>query len=160
MNVCCLSDFVSTGKYAPKNEVMNAPISAELFCFASFLRSFSKSHINLPYRALFFTENEFTDSSWRRRDPKHVSNAQFWGYVSGNHRFLYRNYTGSETEFSAKVVGHEVTVHCSSGQHNHGSSKVKLINRIDYNWEFHYYRGQLVAVHINGKIVAYGMKGL
>ncbi|XP_063903240.1 enhancer of mRNA-decapping protein 4 [Zophobas morio] len=69
------------------------------------------------------------------------------------------NYTGSETEFSAKVVGHEVTVHCSSGQHNHGSSKVKLINRIDYNWEFHYYRGQLVAVHINGKIVAYGMKG-
>jgi enhancer of mRNA-decapping protein 4 len=70
-----------------------------------------------------------------------------------------RNYTGSETEFSAKVVGQEVTVHCNSGQHNHGSSKVKLINRIDYNWEFHYYRGQLVAVHINGKIVAYGMKG-
>jgi enhancer of mRNA-decapping protein 4 len=70
------------------------------------------------------------------------------------------NYTGSETEFSAKVVGQEVTVHCNSGQHNHGSSKVKLINRIDYNWEFHYYRGQLVAVHINGKIVAYGMKGL
>jgi enhancer of mRNA-decapping protein 4 len=69
------------------------------------------------------------------------------------------NYTGSETEFSAKVVGQEVTVHCNSGQHNHGSSKVKLINRIDYNWEFHYYRGQLVAVHINGKIVAYGMKG-
>ncbi|RZC35823.1 enhancer of mRNA-decapping protein 4, partial [Asbolus verrucosus] len=69
------------------------------------------------------------------------------------------NYNGPETEFSAKIVGHEVNVHCNSGQHSHGSSKVKLINRIDYNWEFHYYRGQLVAVHINGKIVAYGMKG-
>ncbi|XP_008200206.1 enhancer of mRNA-decapping protein 4 isoform X2 [Tribolium castaneum] len=68
-------------------------------------------------------------------------------------------YTDSDTEYSAKIVGHEVTVQCNSGQHNHGSSKVKLINRIDYNWEFHYYRGQLVAVHINGKIIAYGMKG-
>ncbi|KAJ8960755.1 hypothetical protein NQ318_020048 [Aromia moschata] len=69
------------------------------------------------------------------------------------------NYTGSETEFSTEVKGETVIVHCNQGVHNHGSSKVQLINRIDYNWEFRYYHGHLVAAHINEKVIAYGMKG-
>lgn len=76
------------------------------------------------------------------------------------HFCFYSNYTGSETEFSTEVKGQTVIVHSSQGIHNHGSSKVKLIDRIDYNWEFRYYYGHLVAAHINGKVIAYGMKGI
>ncbi|CAH1183660.1 unnamed protein product [Phaedon cochleariae] len=68
-------------------------------------------------------------------------------------------YTGSETEFCTNVKGQTVIVNCKEGVHNHGSSKVKLMDRIDYNWEFHYYHGHLVAAHISGKVIAYGMKG-
>ncbi|KAJ8920900.1 hypothetical protein NQ315_015693 [Exocentrus adspersus] len=69
------------------------------------------------------------------------------------------NYTGNETEFSTEVKGQTVVVHSSQAGHDHGSSKVKLSDRIDYNWEFGYYYGRLVAAHINGKVIAYGMKG-
>lgn len=68
-------------------------------------------------------------------------------------------YNGSETEFSTEIKGEKVIIHCNEGIHNHGSSKVKLIDRIDYNWEFRYYHGHLVAAHICGKVIAYGMKG-
>ncbi|XP_056638330.1 enhancer of mRNA-decapping protein 4 isoform X1 [Diorhabda sublineata] len=68
-------------------------------------------------------------------------------------------YTGSDTEFCTDIKGENVVIHCSEGVHSHGSSKVKLIDRIDYNWEFRYYHGHLVAAHINGKVIAYGMKG-
>ncbi|KAJ8980296.1 hypothetical protein NQ317_005216 [Molorchus minor] len=61
--------------------------------------------------------------------------------------------------FPPKLRGETVVVHCNQGIHSHGSSKVKLIDRIDYNWEFRYYHGHLVAAHINGKVIAYGMKG-
>lgn len=73
--------------------------------------------------------------------------------------WICSNYTGSETEFSTEVKGQTVVVHSTQGIHNHGSSKVKLSDRIDYNWEFRYYYGHLVAAHINGKVIAYGMKG-
>ncbi|CAG9860340.1 unnamed protein product [Phyllotreta striolata] len=68
-------------------------------------------------------------------------------------------YTGSETEFSTEIKGDKVIIHCNEGIHNHGSSKVKLIDRIDYNWEFRYYHGHLIAAHIGGKVIAFGMKG-
>ncbi|KAG5876298.1 hypothetical protein JTB14_028939 [Gonioctena quinquepunctata] len=68
-------------------------------------------------------------------------------------------YTGSDTEFSTYIKGESVIIHCNEGTHTHGSSKVKLTDRIDYNWEFRYYHGHLVAAHICGKIIAYGMKG-
>lgn len=37
---------------------------------------------------------------------------------------------------------------------------MKLLDRIDYSWEFKYYHGHLVAAHIGGKVFAYGMKGI
>ncbi|CAH1995790.1 unnamed protein product [Acanthoscelides obtectus] len=68
-------------------------------------------------------------------------------------------YSGAETEFCAKVEAETVLVHCKEGKHSHGSSKVKLTDKIDYNWEFRYYHGNLVAAHIGGKVIAYCMKG-
>lgn len=46
-----------------------------------------------------------------------------------------------------------------SGKHDHGSSKVKLKNIVDYKWEARHYPGRLIAVHIDGKIIAYSIKG-
>lgn len=66
---------------------------------------------------------------------------------------------GTETEYSAEIVAETVYVNCSEGSHKHGSSKVKLIDRTDYLWEFRYYHGKLVAAHIGGKIIAYAIKG-
>lgn len=74
--------------------------------------------------------------------------------------YCFSKYSGPDTEFSTEIKGENVIVHCVQGTHNHGSSKVKLIDRIDYNWEFKYYHGNLVAAHIGGKVIAYGMKGI
>lgn len=52
-----------------------------------------------------------------------------------------------------------MTINCNTGSHNHGSSKVKLTNVVDYNWEQKYYTGHLLAVHVTGKYFAYGIKG-
>lgn len=46
----------------------------------------------------------------------------------------------------------------SSTKHNHGSSKVKLKNIVDYKWEQRKYPGRLIAVHNDGKHIAYAIK--
>ncbi|XP_055837362.1 enhancer of mRNA-decapping protein 4 homolog isoform X4 [Episyrphus balteatus] len=48
-----------------------------------------------------------------------------------------------------------VTIVGSAGSHDHGSSKVKLKNIVDYKWETKNYPGHLIAVHIDGKHIAY-----
>ncbi|KAK9701745.1 WD40 region of Ge1, enhancer of mRNA-decapping protein [Popillia japonica] len=68
-------------------------------------------------------------------------------------------FKGSDSEYSAAIVAQDVTVNCSAGTHDDGSSKVKLTNLVEYQWEFKYYIGQLIAIHIDGKIIAYGIKG-
>lgn len=52
-----------------------------------------------------------------------------------------------------------VTVVGSSGSHDHGSSKIKLKNIVDYKWEVKNYIGRLIAVHLEGNYVAYAIKG-
>ncbi|XP_013147075.1 PREDICTED: enhancer of mRNA-decapping protein 4 isoform X2 [Papilio polytes] len=59
---------------------------------------------------------------------------------------------------SSEVYASEVIVTTNAGNHNHGSSKVKLKNLVDYNWEPKFYPGQLLAVHIGGKYLAYSIK--
>lgn len=59
-----------------------------------------------------------------------------------------------------EILAQEVTINCSDGNHNHGSSKVKLTNVVDYQWELRFYTGQLIAIHVGGKIFAYAIKGL
>ncbi|XP_050294918.1 enhancer of mRNA-decapping protein 4 isoform X2 [Anthonomus grandis grandis] len=68
-------------------------------------------------------------------------------------------FSGPESEYVTELKGQVVNLQCNDGNHNHGSSKVKLTDRIDYNWEFKYYHGRLVAAHISGNIIAYAMKG-
>lgn len=50
-------------------------------------------------------------------------------------------------------------VYGSTGKHDHGSSKIKLKNIVDYKWEVKNYMGRLIAIHIGGEYVAYAIKG-
>ncbi|XP_072936338.1 enhancer of mRNA-decapping protein 4 isoform X2 [Epargyreus clarus] len=59
---------------------------------------------------------------------------------------------------SSEVYSTDVVVTTNAGSHNHGSSKVKLKSLVDYNWEPKFYPGQLLAVHISGKYLAYSIK--
>ncbi|XP_045470559.1 enhancer of mRNA-decapping protein 4 [Harmonia axyridis] len=66
---------------------------------------------------------------------------------------------GGESDYTVPVNSKELIIQCKAGTHTQGSSKVLLNNRIDYNWEVKLYQGQLVSVHINGKVLAFAMKG-
>ncbi|CAG9567572.1 unnamed protein product [Danaus chrysippus] len=59
---------------------------------------------------------------------------------------------------SSEVYSSDVVVTTNAGNHNHGSSKVKLKSLVDYNWEPKFYSGQLLAVHISGQYLAYSIK--
>lgn len=52
-----------------------------------------------------------------------------------------------------------VTVIGSTGSHDHGSSKVKLKTIVNYKWEMRNYPGRLIAVHPDGKHIAYAIRG-
>ncbi|XP_076751007.1 enhancer of mRNA-decapping protein 4 homolog Ge-1 [Xylocopa sonorina] len=67
-------------------------------------------------------------------------------------------FNGQEDQHSAELYSANVTVIPSPGGHNHGSSKVKLKNIVDFTWEHNFYSGQLLAVHMSGKYLAYGIK--
>ncbi|XP_059609368.1 enhancer of mRNA-decapping protein 4 homolog [Phlebotomus argentipes] len=54
--------------------------------------------------------------------------------------------------------GKDVTVMGFSGKHDHGSSKVKLKNIVDYKWEVKNYTGRLIAIHLDGHHIAYSIK--
>ncbi|KZC10882.1 PREDICTED: enhancer of mRNA-decapping protein 4 [Dufourea novaeangliae] len=78
-----------------------------------------------------------------------------------NLRHLHCNQTvefsGQEDQYSVELYGNDVTVIPSSGGHNHGSSKVKIKNIVDYSWDVNLYPNQLLAVHMSGKYLAYGI---
>uniref|UniRef100_A0A1I8PAA0 Uncharacterized protein n=1 Tax=Stomoxys calcitrans TaxID=35570 RepID=A0A1I8PAA0_STOCA len=53
------------------------------------------------------------------------------------------------------ISNKNVKVIANPGIHDHGSSKVKLKNIVDYKWEVKNYPGHLIAVHIDEKYIAY-----
>lgn len=67
-------------------------------------------------------------------------------------------FNGQEDQHSVELYSQNVTIIPSSGGHDHGSSKVKLKNIVDFTWEHNFYTGQLLAVHMSGKYLAYGIK--
>ena len=67
-------------------------------------------------------------------------------------------FNGQEDQHSVELYSTDVIVIPSPGGHNHGSSKVKLKNIVDFTWEHNFYPGQLLAVHMSGKYLAYGIK--
>ncbi|XP_021701680.1 enhancer of mRNA-decapping protein 4 homolog isoform X1 [Aedes aegypti] len=56
------------------------------------------------------------------------------------------------------IGGQDVTIVGGTGKHDHGSSRVKLANIVDYKWEQKHYPGRLIACHNEGKLVAYAIK--
>ncbi|KAF7268427.1 hypothetical protein GWI33_018437 [Rhynchophorus ferrugineus] len=62
------------------------------------------------------------------------------------------------SEYGTQISAQTVNIQCGDGNHTLGSSKVQLTDRINYNWEFKYYRGHLITAHIGGNIVAFTMK--
>ncbi|KAL0109971.1 hypothetical protein PUN28_013544 [Cardiocondyla obscurior] len=67
-------------------------------------------------------------------------------------------FSGREDQHSVELCSTNVTIISSPGDHDHGSSKVKLKNIVDFTWDHHLYTGQLLAVHVSGKYLAYGLK--
>ncbi|KAL7029654.1 hypothetical protein ACKWTF_006305 [Chironomus riparius] len=63
-----------------------------------------------------------------------------------------------DTQHCYETNGANVTVQVPSRTTNQGSSMVKLKNIIGYKWENKNYPGHLVAVHKDGKIIAYSIK--
>lgn len=64
-----------------------------------------------------------------------------------------------EKQHCFEINGRNVTVLGSLGKHDHGSSKVKLKNIVDYKWEQRNYPGRLIACHGEGKLIAYAITG-
>lgn len=58
-----------------------------------------------------------------------------------------------------EIGGRNATVVGGSGKHDHGSSRVKLKNIVDYKWEQKNYPGRLIACHNEGKLIAYAITG-
>ncbi|XP_075211896.1 enhancer of mRNA-decapping protein 4 homolog Ge-1 isoform X2 [Lycorma delicatula] len=67
-------------------------------------------------------------------------------------------FQGSDDSHTVEICDTDVTIIPSAGDHSTGSSKVKLQNVVDYTWEERFYTGQLLAVHMAGKYLAYGIK--
>ncbi|CAK1549577.1 unnamed protein product [Leptosia nina] len=68
------------------------------------------------------------------------------------------SFVDEEETYNAEVFATDVVVTTNSGNHNHGSSKVKLTNIVDYNWEAKFYPGRLIVIHRSGKFLAYCIK--
>lgn len=67
-------------------------------------------------------------------------------------------FMGGDKQSSFETIGQNVIVFGSGGKHDHGSSKIKLKNIVDYKWEVKNYVGRLISIHIDGKYVAYAIK--
>lgn len=71
----------------------------------------------------------------------------------------FRTFSGNDSYCEENVTAYNVVVNSNAGDHDHGSSKVKFKNIVDYNWEQKMYTGQLLAVHFEGKFLAYSLTG-
>jgi len=66
-------------------------------------------------------------------------------------------FSGSDETNSFPVKGEEVNISTSDGNHDVGSSKLKIKNIVNFGWEHRYYLGQLVSAHISGTYIAYAI---
>ncbi|KAL5237019.1 hypothetical protein ACI65C_004429 [Semiaphis heraclei] len=61
-----------------------------------------------------------------------------------------------DEECTHTIHSNSTKVFSSQGSHNKGSSKLTLKNFVNFNWDQCYYPGQLIALHISEKFIAYG----
>ncbi|KAH8378342.1 hypothetical protein KR093_010780, partial [Drosophila rubida] len=72
----------------------------------------------------------------------------------------YSNFKPYDKECCHNIKTNHTKIYGCGGTHARGSSKVKLKNVVDYKWEHkYYYPGHLVAVHRDGKHLAYAING-
>ncbi|XP_029348674.1 enhancer of mRNA-decapping protein 4 isoform X1 [Acyrthosiphon pisum] len=61
-----------------------------------------------------------------------------------------------DEECTHTIHSNSTKVFSSQGSHNKGSSQLTLKNFVNFNWDQCYYLGQLIALHISEKYIAYG----
>eukprot|EP00090_Calanus_glacialis_P007849 TRINITY_DN16279_c0_g1_i2.p1 TRINITY_DN16279_c0_g1~~TRINITY_DN16279_c0_g1_i2.p1 ORF type:complete len:388 (-),score=164.66 TRINITY_DN16279_c0_g1_i2:87-1250(-) len=66
-------------------------------------------------------------------------------------------FNGSDETNCFPVKGSEVNIVTSEGDHDVGSSMLKIKNIVNFGWEHKYYPGQLVAAHMSGTYIAYAI---
>jgi len=71
---------------------------------------------------------------------------------------VFRQFLGTDEQYSTAVVSDDVTIIPSRGTHDKGSSKVKTENIVDHSWDVRTHNRQLLAVHIGGKFIAFGLQ--
>lgn len=74
--------------------------------------------------------------------------------------FYFSVFNKDKKQQCIDIGGQDVTIVGGTGKHDHGSSRVKLANIVDYKWEQKHYPGRLIACHNEGKLVAYAIKGM
>lgn len=72
---------------------------------------------------------------------------------------VFRSFKPGDKHCCHDISTKNVKIIANPGLHDHGSSKVKLKNFVDYKWEVKNYPGHLIAVHIDGKYIAYVIYG-
>uniref|UniRef100_A0A182NTU0 Uncharacterized protein n=1 Tax=Anopheles dirus TaxID=7168 RepID=A0A182NTU0_9DIPT len=77
------------------------------------------------------------------------------GVASGNKKFLFG---ADASQHSFKTTDKNVTVVCTEGKHDRGSSKIKLVNVVNFKWEQKNYPGRLIACHKDCYLLAYSIR--
>lgn len=72
--------------------------------------------------------------------------------------FYYSSIRINDEKPCFEIRGTSVDIHVNARRQEHGSSRVKLKNIVDYKWEVKKYHGRLIAVHRDGQVVAYSIK--
>ncbi|KAK6618943.1 hypothetical protein RUM44_003324 [Polyplax serrata] len=67
-------------------------------------------------------------------------------------------FTGEDDQHTEELTCTRVTLIPSDGKREKCSPNVNLKSVVDYTWEHRIYTGQLLAVHIGGRFIAYGLK--
>ncbi|XP_053673254.1 enhancer of mRNA-decapping protein 4 homolog [Anopheles nili] len=67
-------------------------------------------------------------------------------------------FSAEENQHSFKTSDKNITVVCTEGKHDRGSSKIKLVNVINFKWEQKNYPGRLIACHKDCDLIAYSIR--
>lgn len=109
--------------------------------------------------SFYFNSNKQKDSSLTTVKDKKPKTIKMSGFLTKpSSEILSSNvivFKSGDKQHCYEINEPNVTIVGSSGTHDHGSSKVKLKNIVDYKWETKNYPGHLIAVHIDGKHIAY-----
>uniref|UniRef100_A0A182W6L3 Uncharacterized protein n=1 Tax=Anopheles minimus TaxID=112268 RepID=A0A182W6L3_9DIPT len=75
--------------------------------------------------------------------------------ATGNKKFTF---SVEEAQHSFKTTDKNITVVCTEGKHDRGSSKIKLVNVVNFKWEQKNYPGRLIACHKDCFLLAYSIR--